>query len=52
MTARALTWEPDAEDLRFLDVYGDWDPLTPTELAGLMEGFEHPWWLVGGYGQP
>jgi hypothetical protein len=30
-------------------VYGDWDPLTPVELAELMEGFPHPWWLVGGH---
>ena len=49
MTAGALAWEPDEEDLRFFDVYGDWDPLTPAELAGLMEGFGHPWWLVGGH---
>lgn len=44
-----LAWEPDEDDLAFLDVYGDWDPLTPRELAGLMDGFPHPWWLVGGH---
>jgi hypothetical protein len=44
-----LAWEPDEEDLAFLDVYGDWDPLTPHELAGLMHGFPHPWWIVGGH---
>ena len=41
--------EPTAEDLVFFDVYGDWDPLTPTELGGLMVGFPAPWWVVGGY---
>lgn len=44
-----LAWEPDEEDLAFLDVYGDWDPLTPHELAVLMDGFPHPWWIVGGH---
>lgn len=43
-----LAWEPDDEDRAFLDVYGDWDPLTPPELAELMAGFPHPWWIVGG----
>jgi hypothetical protein len=47
--ADELAWQPDDEDRAFLDVYGDWDPLTPTELAGLMDGFPHPWWLVGGH---
>ena len=37
------------EDGHFLDVYGDWDPLTPAQLAPLMEGFAPPWWVVGGY---
>lgn len=41
-------WEPDEEDLAFCDVYGDWDPLTPGELAVLMDGFPEPWWIVGG----
>jgi hypothetical protein len=44
-----LAWEPDEEDLAFLDLYGDWDPLTPAETAALMEGFPHPWWIVGGH---
>ena len=39
----------DQEDRRFLDVYGDWEPLTPAELATLMEGFAPPWWIVGGH---
>lgn len=44
-----LAWEPTPEDLAFYDVYGDWDPLTPRELARLMEGFPRPWWIVGGH---
>ena len=44
-----LAWEPTEEDRAFLDVYGPWDPLTPRELAALMDGFERPWWLVGGH---
>jgi hypothetical protein len=45
----ALAWEPDEEDLAFTDVYGDWDPLTPVELRGYMEGFPAAWWVVGGH---
>lgn len=44
-----LAWTPDPEDLRFLDVYGDWDPVTPPELRDLMDGYPEPWWLVGGH---
>ena len=42
-------WEPTAEDIAFYDVYGEWDPLTPAELARLMDGFPRPWWIVGGH---
>ena len=45
----ASAWEPTAEDIAFYDVYGAWDPLTPAELARLMDGFPRPWWIVGGY---
>lgn len=48
-TGEGLAWEPDAEDVAFRDVYGDWDPLTPAELATLMAGFPEPWWIVGGH---
>jgi hypothetical protein len=44
-----LAWEPDEHDLAFVDVYGAWDPLTPAEAGLLMEGFGHPWWIVGGH---
>lgn len=49
MNDDALAWQPTAEDVAFCDVYGDWDPLTPTELRALMAGFPEPWWVVGGY---
>jgi hypothetical protein len=44
-----LAWEPDEEDLEFYGIYGDWDPLTPTELKAFMDGFAQPWWVVGGH---
>jgi hypothetical protein len=43
------SWEPDEEDLAFYAVYGEWDPLTPPQVAELMDGFEPPWWIVGGH---
>jgi hypothetical protein len=44
-----LAWQPDDEDRAFMEVYGDWDPLTPAELNQLMAGFPEPWWVVGGH---
>src|SRR3954451_1905647 len=47
-----LAWTPDPDDeeeRRFLDVYGPWDPLSPSELAEQMTGFPEPWWVVGGH---
>jgi hypothetical protein len=29
--------------------YGGWDPLDPTSIADFMQGFERPWWIVGGW---
>ncbi len=45
----AQAWRPDAEDVAFCAVYGDWDPLTPAELRDLMAGYPEPWWVVGGW---
>lgn len=42
-------WEPDDEDRAFYAVYGAWDPLSPVEVAELLEGFAPPWWIVGGH---
>jgi hypothetical protein len=47
-----LAWAPDPDDPEeraFLDLYGAWDPMTPAELAAVLDGFEHPWWVVGGH---
>ncbi len=38
-----------AQDDAFLAVYGDWDPLTPSEVARELGGFSRPWWVVGGW---
>jgi hypothetical protein len=46
---RAAAWEPDEEDRAFLDVYGPWDPLTPTQVSELMADYPAPWWIVGGH---
>lgn len=37
------------DDIDFARIYGPFAPLTPLQLRNLMEGFDRPWWLVGGY---
>lgn len=29
--------------------YGGWDPLDPATIAPFMEGFDRPWWIIGGW---
>ena len=29
--------------------YGGWEPLTPATIAAFMEGFDRPWWVIGGW---
>lgn len=29
--------------------YGGWDPLTPATIGAFMDGFDRPWWIVGGW---
>lgn len=43
------TPEEQAEEDAFLSLYGPWAPLTPTEVAELLTGFDRPWWVVGGW---
>jgi len=43
------TDSPEAEDAEFYRWYGAWAPLDPAGLAALMEGFDRPWWVVGGW---
>lgn len=38
-----------AEDEAFLRLYGEWAPLTPSQMAAQMAGFDRPWWVVGGW---
>ena len=38
-----------AEDEAFLRLYGEWAPLTPLQMAAELEGFDRPWWVVGGW---
>ncbi len=41
-----------AEPLSWDDLvrwYGDWDPLDPTTIGAFMDGFDRPWWIVGGW---
>lgn len=38
-----------AEEDRFLALYGAWAPLRPAELARELAGFPRPWWVVGGW---
>lgn len=33
----------------FEAVYGAWQPLSPAELASELEGWDCPWWVVGGW---
>jgi hypothetical protein len=37
------------EDRDFYRWYGAWAPLTPPEVATLLDGLEARWWIVGGW---
>ena len=37
------------EDRDFYRWYGAWAPLTPTEVARVLEGLDARWWIVGGW---
>jgi len=52
MTAREPlhhTPEDVAEDAYFDRWYGAWAPMDPPGLEAFMDGFERPWWIVGGW---
>ncbi|HZE39146.1 MAG TPA: hypothetical protein VE172_10085 [Stackebrandtia sp.] len=38
----------DLSEPEFLSWYGPWDPLSPTEIAELLDGSGVRWWIVGG----
>ncbi|MGQ0479670.1 MAG: nucleotidyltransferase domain-containing protein [Pseudonocardia sp.] len=29
--------------------YGRWQPWTPEQVSGLLDGWPHPWWIAGGH---
>ena len=39
----------EAEGEAFELLYGRWQPMTPAEMAHELEGFDRPWWVVGGW---
>ena len=41
--------EERAEDTAFEALYGAWAPLEPSALARELDGFDRPWWVVGGW---
>ncbi|AKU18674.1 hypothetical protein VV02_05910 [Luteipulveratus mongoliensis] len=43
------TAEEQAEEDAFQALYGAWAPMSPTELARELAGFDRPWWVVGGW---
>jgi hypothetical protein len=34
---------------QFTRWYGGWDPLDPTTIGDFMDGFDRPWWIIGGW---
>jgi hypothetical protein len=45
----ARTPEEQAEEDAFLRLYGAWAPMDPATFAREMDGFDRPWWVVGGW---
>lgn len=43
------TPEEQAEEDEFLAPYGEWAPMSRAEFAAEMQGFDRPWWVVGGW---
>lgn len=41
--------DEEREDRAFYRWYGAWAPLTPVQVARLLEGLPAPWWIVGGW---
>ncbi len=45
----ALPHVDDPEDAAFYRLYGPWQPWTPTQAAQALGGWDHPWWIAGGW---
>lgn len=43
------TPEEQTEEDAFLALYGAWEPMDPPTFAHEMEGFDRPWWVIGGW---
>ncbi len=41
--------EEIAEDDYWFALFGDWDALDPEGVRDFFDGFERPWWIVGGW---
>jgi hypothetical protein len=46
---RVRTPEEQAADAEFFALYGEWEPLAPTQVVDELAGFARPWWVVGGW---
>lgn len=44
-----LTPEEQEEERRFHALYGPWEPLDPDGVRAFFDGFDRPWWVVGGW---
>jgi hypothetical protein len=38
-----------AEDDYWTTLYGAWDPFDPAGVRAFFDGFDRPWWVVGGW---
>jgi hypothetical protein len=43
------TADEKAEDDYWERLYGDWDCLDPAGMREFFDGFDRPWWVVGGW---
>jgi len=43
------TADEQAEEDAFQALYGTWSPLSPSDIAAELAGFDRPWWVVGGW---
>jgi hypothetical protein len=46
---RSLRVVAEWTDQEFYRWFGPWEPLDPSGVAALMDGFSRPWWIVGGW---
>ena len=44
-----LSPEERAEDVYWFNLYGPWDALDMAGAVEFFDGFDRPWWLVGGW---